>query len=152
LICIIGQIATITHEFGHAVPALLFTYDKVRITFGNVGMKTKRMKFNRLCLEIGTFQPFSGFVNWNGDKLKKWQRIVVSSGGPIISLVIGVILIVTSRNIDNYILKKLISFSGYYHIWQFICTAIPIIYPSWWYGYGGCSSDGYNIINIMKDK
>ncbi|WP_160685164.1 hypothetical protein [Clostridium sp. C2-6-12] len=57
-ICIFGQLATISHEFGHAIPALIFTKDKVKITLGNIDMKTKKININRLCIEIGTFQPF----------------------------------------------------------------------------------------------
>ncbi len=39
----------------------------------------------------------------------------------------------------------------YYHIWHFICTVIPIIYPKWWSGYGGYPSDGYNILRVIKE-
>ncbi|WP_207710255.1 hypothetical protein [Clostridium sp. C2-6-12] len=61
-------------------------------------------------------------------------------------------MIYISGNIHNNIPKRLISFSGYYHIWQFICTAIPIIYPKWWCGYGGFPSDGYNILRSIKEN
>lgn len=149
--CICGQLATISHEFGHAIPALIFTKDKVRIAFGNTGTKIKKIEFKSLSIEIGTFQPILGFVYWNGDRMRKWQSIICCAGGPFISLIIGIVLIFMSGDINNYLLKKILSWSAYYHIWQFICTAIPIIYPKWWAGYGGHTSDGYNIISIIKE-
>ena len=42
-ICILDQLATISHEFGHAIPALLFSKDKVKLTFGNTDIKEKRL-------------------------------------------------------------------------------------------------------------
>jgi hypothetical protein len=151
LICILGQLATISHEFGHAISALLLTKDKVKITFGNINIKVKKINFNRLYIEIGTFQPFLGKIEWNGDSLSKLQNIVCAAGGPAISVLIGIILICISREIDNSMLRKIISYSAYYHIWQFICTAIPIIYPRWWAGYEGYPSDGYNIVRAIKE-
>ncbi|SFC40587.1 M50 family metallopeptidase [Clostridium uliginosum] len=150
LVCIFGQLATISHEFGHAIPALVFTKDTVKITLGDNTTKTKEINFSKLCIQIGRFQPFLGFVDSNRSKLTKWQRIFTSAGGPIISLVIGVSLIFISGIINYNLLKKLISFSAYYHILQFICTALPIIYPKWWLGYGGYPSDGYNIMSNIK--
>ncbi|HLR60922.1 MAG TPA: hypothetical protein VK097_00595 [Lentibacillus sp.] len=32
------------------------------------------------------------------------------------------------------------------NLWQFICTAIPIIYPTWMGAYNGMPSDGHRII------
>ncbi|WP_102401591.1 hypothetical protein [Haloimpatiens massiliensis] len=151
LICIVGQFATISHEFGHAIPALLFTKDNVKITFGNTVRKSKKIKFNRLFIEIGTFQPFLGIVTWSGDMLSKLKIIICSACGPMTSLLIAISLIYISGGINNNMLRKLISFSAYYHIWQFIFTAIPIIYPKWWAGYGGYPSDGYNIISAIKE-
>ena len=40
---IVGQFATISHEFGHAIPALLFTKDNGIITLGNTVMKSKKL-------------------------------------------------------------------------------------------------------------
>lgn len=150
LFCIVGQFATISHEFGHAIPSLLFTKDNVKIAFGNTSIKSKKIKFNRLFIEIGTFQPLLGTVEWSNDTLSKLKIIICSACGPMISLIIAISLIYISGEIDDNNLKKLISFSAYYHIWQFICTAIPIIYPKWWAGYGGYPSDGYNIISAIK--
>ena len=152
LSCIVGQFATISHEFGHAIPALLFTNDDVKITIGNTVIKSKKIKFNRLIIEIGTCQPFLGRVEWSNHTLSKLKIIICSACGPMISLIIAISFIYLSGEIDNSILKKLISFSAYYHIWQFICTAIPIIYPKWWFGYGGYPSDGYYIISAIKKR
>ncbi len=34
---------------------------------------------------------------------------------------------------------------------QFLLTIIPIHYPSWYGGYGGRSSDGYQALQIVKE-
>ncbi|MFT8351015.1 M50 family metallopeptidase [Clostridium saccharoperbutylacetonicum] len=152
LFCIFGQLATISHEFGHAIPALLLTKDSVRIFLGNNTTEIKEISLGRLCIQIGKFQPVLGFTYWNRGKLLKWQSIVICIGGPIFSLLIGLSLLFISGVVHYYLLKKLIFFLAFYNIWQFICTAIPIIYPNWWVGYGGCRSDGYNIMSIIKNE
>ena len=92
-----------------------------------------------------------GFTYWNGSKLSKWQSIIVSAGGPIFSLLIGLSLIFISGVVNYNLLKKLISF------WRTIIYGNSyvqhlIIYPKWWSGYGGYHSDGYSIMSIIKNE
>ncbi len=62
------------------------------------------------------------------------------------------------RNIENkllveiVLLKKVINFAGVYLLYQFISTAIPIIYPKWWPGYSDYSSDGYQVLKLIKSN
>ncbi|MCB2299582.1 hypothetical protein [Clostridium tagluense] len=151
LFLIISQLATISHEFGHAIPTLIFTRDKVNIILGTNSAKTKIIKFSKLNIELRGFSPFVGFVNWSTDKMTKTQTIIVYAGGPIVSLIVTISLFIFSGTISNYVLKPIIDFSAYYHLYQFIITSIPIIYPKWWVGYGGYSSDGYNILRLVKN-
>jgi hypothetical protein len=62
----------------------------------------------------------------------------------------GVCLILISKTIAHHLLKQIIIFSGYYNVWQFIVTSIPMVYPKWWGGYAGHSSDGYKILRLIK--
>ncbi len=150
LLIIVSQSATISHELGHAITALIFTEDNVKVTLGKNKTESKKISFKRLYIELKGFQPFLGFVQWNSSKITKFQKIMITAGGPIASLIIGVILIIISRVIKFQLLKQVITFSAYYHIWQVIITSIPIVYPKWWFGYEGHSSDGYKILRLIK--
>lgn len=150
LLLVISQLATITHELGHALPALIFTKDNVKITLGKRNKKTKQFNLGKINIEFMGFSPFTGFIYCNSNKLNKIQNIIISIGGPVVSLIIGIILLIISRNISYSFLKQSAVFSAYYHIYQFIITIIPIVYPRWWYGYSGCPSDGYRILKLIK--
>jgi hypothetical protein len=52
LFMIIGQLATIAHEFGHAIPALIFSKDKVKIILGIEGSRTRSISVGRLDIEL----------------------------------------------------------------------------------------------------
>lgn len=150
LFVVISQLATITHEFGHAIPALIFTRDKVKITLGRKNNKAKKISLGRLNIELRGFNPFLGLVYWNVKEMTKSQKIVATIGGPIISLIIGACLIFISRSTTNHLIKQVTNFSANYYFIQFIITAIPIIYPKWFVGYGDLPSDGYRIFNLIK--
>lgn len=151
LFLIISQLATISHEFGHAMPALIFTRDTINVTFGANSAKSKIIKFSKLNIKLGGFSPCVGFVNWSTNKMTKAQTIIVLAGGPIVSLIVTISLFTFSGAISNYVLKQIINFSAYYHLYQFILTSIPIIYPKWWVGYSGYPSDGYQILQLIKN-
>ncbi len=146
------QITTITHELGHALSALILTKENVKITLGRNNERLKRIGLRRLDIELKGFDPFTGFVHLKESKLTKFQKIMFYAGGPIVSLVFGIVLLLTSRTIEHKLLKQIIIFLGNYQLFQLICTSIPITYPKWWGGYGGHSSDGYNILKLMKDN
>ena len=150
LFVVVSQLATITHEFGHAIPALIFTKDKVKITLGRENNKGKKLSLGRLNAEVRGFNPFLGFVHWNGEEMTKSQRIAATIGGPIISLILGGCLIFISRGTTSHSIKQITNFSANYYFSQFIITAIPIIYPKCFGGYGDMPSDGYRILKIIK--
>ncbi len=155
LFLMIFQISTIVHEFGHALPALILTKENVKITLGRNKEKLKRIRFRRLDIELKGFNPMIGFVHWNESKLTKFQRIMILAGGPIVSLVLGIVLLLISRNIEDkllieiILLKEMIILAGNYQLYTFIGTSIPVIYPEW-SGYGGYPSDGYQVLKLMK--
>lgn len=149
---VVTQITIITHELGHALPALILTKGNVKLTLGRNNEKLKRIRLRRLDIEFKGFDPFTGFVHWTDSKLTKFQKIVILAGGPIVSLVFGILLLLISRSVEHKLLKQIILFSGIYQLYQLICTSIPIVYPKWWGGYGGHSSDGYKILKLMKSN
>ena len=156
LFFMIFQISTIIHEIGHALPALILTKENVKLTLGKNNKKLIKTSFRRLDIEIKGLNLFTGFVYWNESKLTKSQKILILAGGPIVSLVFGIMLLLISKNMENQLLleriflKEMINLAGNYQLVTFIATAIPIIYPKWWAGYGGHPSDGYQILRLMK--
>lgn len=152
LFLVISQISTISHEFGHAIPALIFSKEEVKITFGIDNGKLKNIIIGKLNIELRGFSPFVGFVCWNSNIMTKGQRIVATAGGPIVSLIIGICLLIFTDLTSSSIIKQIIVFSAYYHLYQFAVTSIPIIYPKWWAGYGGYSSDGYKVLQLARQR
>jgi hypothetical protein len=151
LILVIGQLATITHEFGHAIPVLVFTKSKVKIILGKNSTKSKIINFKRLNIAIGGFSPFTGFVHWNASEMTKIQKLIATVGGPIVSLIIAIFLYLLSINVKHNIVSQILYGSAGYNLIQFIITIIPITYPTWWGEYRGHKSDGYKALLLIKN-
>lgn len=150
-IVIVFQLTTIIHELGHAIPARVFTKDKVTIYLG-VGNSKRNFNIGDLQVVLRGFHPFTGFALWNGDKLTRLGKVLSTLGGPLISLIVGIGLFLLTRKVSHTILNNLGTFMSYYNLLQFIVTAIPIKYPSWWGAYGGITSDGYKALQVLKEK
>lgn len=150
LFILIVQISTITHELGHVLSALILTKENVKMTLGRNNETLKKIRLRRLAIELRGFHPFLGYVYLNESKLTRFQRMMIYAGGPIVSLVLGIVLSLISRNLEHELLKDIILFSGNYQLHQLVWTSIPIVYPKWLGGYGGYSSDGHNILKLIK--
>lgn len=148
---IIFQLTTIIHELGHAVPARIFSKDKVTIYLG-VGNSKRNFKIGGLQVVFRGFHPFTGFALWNGDKLTRIGKFLSTLGGPLISLMVGMGSLLIAGKMSNTIYNNLFILIAYYNLFQFIVTVIPIKYPSWWGAYGGVTSDGYKALAILKEE
>ena len=155
------QFSTIIHELGHAILALLLTKEKVKITLGKLGKNNKnlgKISLGRLDIELKGFNPLIGLVNFEESNITNFKSIIILATGPIVSLVLGIILLFMSRNMGNkllletILLKEMFIFAGNYQLFTFISTSIPIIYPNWWIGYANRPSDGYQILNLIKNN
>ena len=158
LFYMIFLLSTIIHEFGHALPALILTKENVKIILGKNTEKSKKISLSRLIIKFRAFNPFVGFTYWDESELTRFKKIVILAGGPIFSLVFAIVFLLVGRKIENkllveiVLLKKVINFAGVYLLYQFISTAIPIIYPKWWPGYSDYSSDGYQVLKLIKSN
>jgi hypothetical protein len=148
---IVFQLTTIIHELGHAIPARIFSKDKVTIYIG-VGNSKRNFKIGNLKVLFRGFHPFTGFASWDGNKLTRFGKIVATLGGPLVSLMVGMGSLLIAGKIANNALNNLFTFIAYYNLFQFIITAIPFKYPSWWGAYGGTTSDGYKVLTLLKEK
>lgn len=89
----IRSLTTLVHEMGHAIPALLFTKDTVKVYIGTYGDISKGLN-----LVIGRFQIFFHFnpFDWKiGMCTHKgtdefWHNVFIIIGGPIASLFISI--------------------------------------------------------------
>lgn len=153
----IFQVSTIIHEFGHALPALILTKENVKIILGRNNGKLKKVSLRRLDIHLKGFNPFTGFACWDQFKLTRFKKIVILAGGPIFSLIFGIVLLLIGRNVRDdkllmgaIFLKEMIILGRNIQLATFILTSIPIIYPKLWVGYGKYPSDGYQIFKLMK--
>lgn len=146
---LIIQLATFFHELGHAIPAVLFSNDKVKMVLGNK-RTNKSLKINKLSINIRSFEPFTGFVCYNAKNIKKAQIMIICIGGPITSLLIGIISFILSNLILNKMGSELLIFSSIYNVFLFLISIIPITYPNWIGKLGGHLSDGYKAMRVNK--
>ena len=156
LFYMIFLISTIIHELGHALPALILTRDNVKIILGRNNERLKKVSLKRLDIHLKGFNPFIGFVYWDEPKLTNFKKILILAGGPIFSLIFGIVLLFISRNMESkllvgiILLKQMIILAGNYQLYTFVSTSVPIIYPKWWVGYAGYPSDGYQVLQLIK--
>jgi len=86
-------VTTFFHEMGHAIPALMFTKKDVTVYVGSYGDVSKSMYlvFGRLkmYLKANIFEWQIGLCTSQGAK-KIWQRVLITLGGPIASVLIAI--------------------------------------------------------------
>lgn len=146
------------HELSHAIPALLFTKDKVQIYVG-----TKNTNYsNRFPLKLGRLniyvKPRFFYVNIGGfctysPKVTVNQRIIIILCGTIVTMLIATILLYFAFFYDLHGLIKVIT------IVFFSVSLISLIYnlrPRYnavLHKDGTLSyTDGYNIVRLLKMK
>ena len=147
-------ILTFLHELGHAAFALILTKDQVCIEIGNRNLSIEK-KIGRLIFK------FKGYKNWVDINFgltrykipkSKAYRIAIVLGGPLSSLAIfllSILILLFIHNLD-FIIKVILRSISIYSLCQFLTTILPINYK---FGpYNSLSSDGYKILQILKEK
>lgn len=146
------QISTFLHELGHCLPVLAFTKNKAVVILGHGRTKVSFI-IRRLHVHLRGFAPWIGFMTVGEDVvLTKPLSLLSSLGGPMISLVIGTSAFLFRLHADGVVLYSVLSVVGLYNWCLFLCTAMPIVYPEWWLGYGGRPSDGYRVFRLITGK
>ncbi|MHC1684133.1 MAG: hypothetical protein AB6733_14455 [Clostridiaceae bacterium] len=152
VILLMTQVSNIIHELGHAIPALLFSRDKVTIVVGRNNEKIVKFKIKRLTFIFRGYNFIFSATDYKTIYMKPKQQIATFAGGPVISFIFGESLSLIGRSITNDIVKNIVIIIAYYFIFQFVATIIPVIYPKWFLGYGGYPSDGYKISTVIKNN
>lgn len=163
---VIGPVETLLHELGHAIVNHAQTHQPVHVYLGfippydQLGDSTLRPHRTWVVtLRNITFylQPFSGPVGFTYWEAEAPDPIWTYLTGPLVSLILGIIFsIITllSRSHTH-------SFSILYYVWQvaaicafahFALTLIPMRYPSWFGQYAGLPSDGYKLLQFLRNR
>jgi tetratricopeptide (TPR) repeat protein len=150
-------ITTFFHETGHAIPALIFTREKVTIYLGSYGDEVKSVKLN-LSKKIIVYFKFNPF-KWKTGMVRHaplgnvfYQNLLILIMGPLMSLLIASIALWIVFEFDFNGFLKLFSFA-------FFCSAVldllntypsptPIVTVSGSVTY----CDGYQIAQLFKFK
>jgi len=146
-------ISTTVHELGHAIPSLMYTDGEVKIHVGSygderskkiqIGRFTAFFKFNPLRLNMGLCQS-------EGQRTIA-QNIRIVLGGPLASLLLGVVLLLPLWLIPMpqelvTVLMALI-LSG---VWDFFVNIIPMQQSVRLYNGSYIFNDGQQLLHYMK--
>ncbi|EKO3895858.1 hypothetical protein P0F23_003333 [Vibrio metschnikovii] len=134
------------HELGHATPQLL-TGHAVEIRLGS-GSNAKEFRVGKLKLLITPLSMNVGFASIERDVSKNLQAVSLLMG-PVVSLILCIGLYLLSRYQLPYLAQFLVNFGLYYSLFQFLCTSIPIYYPSYFGTYEGMPSDGRQLLELL---
>ncbi|WP_099609964.1 hypothetical protein [Vibrio fujianensis] len=134
------------HELGHATPQLL-TGHAVEIRLGS-GSNAKEFRVGKLKLLITPLSMNVGFASIERDVSKNLQAVSLLMG-PVVSLILCIGLYLLSRYQLPYLAQFLVNFGLYYSLFQFLCTSIPIYYPSYFGAYEGMPSDGRQLLELL---
>ncbi|HLR43223.1 MAG TPA: hypothetical protein VK067_08310 [Pseudogracilibacillus sp.] len=142
-------ICVLLHEVGHGIGLSTSSNAHVHIY---LGLKSKSNKEN---FQIGRMHfhlqwSYIGFVSWD-KMLSKREKAFALAGGLIMSLILALLCGIIAL-VFNGKLQTLFGWTSTFNFIQFLVTIIPIRYPQWMGGYSGLSSDGLQLLKILKDE
>ena len=97
---------------------------------------------------MGYKNPFFGCVKSNYYGKNSLVNLLISLGGPFISLLCFLILLIIKI---NYSVPNYFDIALYGSLIQFLITIIPIKYPKYVFGYSGHKSDGLRVLKLLQD-
>jgi len=154
MVMILRSFTTLFHELGHAIPALTFSSDKVKVYIGTYGSTDQVLP-----LKMGRLEIYFKFniLAWNtgmcshGRTQGLWKNFIIVLGGPVASLLISVPLFVF---LINNAINPLISFGIAIFIMaaslDFISNLIPMGKQINLDGGSAIFNDGMQLILLFK--
>ena len=147
------SITTLIHELGHAIPSLFFTKEEVIICVGSYENLTKSQG-----IQFGRLKVFFtlNLFNWNsGLCLHKgvtsfFQKFLIILGGPLASLLIGLLMIFGIRN--GWVQESLVvvpMFLLVSALWDFISNILPHSQPLVTHNGNVVYNDGYQLKQLL---
>ncbi|ANE43799.1 hypothetical protein [Deinococcus puniceus] len=144
-------ISALIHELGHAALPLIATKNHVVIGLGAPSKhRIFTVSFGRLKVEMTPLFFWSGFCAFG--PLKPNHLLVALLAGPLISL--------AALLISGVLYGQAVA-GGQRMVWQacmtvffvqFMITALPITYPNWFDARADSSSDGKQILGLLKER
>ncbi len=160
LVCLVLVTRPMTvffHEFGHAIPAILLTKQKVSIYIGSHGDPNKSLKLSTRIIEIYfRYNPFSwrlGLCVPSAKSVSVNRQIIYTLAGPFTSLIIAVVAcyFTFSYNLHGFLKLFLIVFLGSAFL-DLLVNIIPNQTPIKLYDGTITHNDGYNLRRLFYYK
>ena len=155
MIMIVRSLTTLFHELGHAIPALIFTKDQVKVFVGSHGAN------EHPSLQLGRFQIYfkMSLLDWNIGMCESqrisnfWKRFFIIIGGPIASLCVSIPLYLLLMN-DGlpYYLRFLLFVFLIAAAIDFFINIIPMSRSFRTHKGSIIYNDGYNLIALLARK
>lgn len=156
IIVVLSRIITTTiHELGHAIPSLLFTQGDVEIHVGSFGDDKDSFK-----IDLGRFKAFFklNLLHWNiglcsrKENTSLFHSIIIVLGGPVFSLMTGVILYFI---LQSYLWSEGMTFIFVFFIvssvYDFLANIIPMNTPILMADGSVTYNDGSQFLKMLKD-
>jgi len=145
-------VSVLLHEVGHAIGVIIFSKEKSHVYLGSKNdLNKENFQIGRIHFHIN-WAYFGFCAVKNRTPFSKFQSIMFSVGGPIVSLLLFVTSYLVIAEVTHYEIKNFLIGIAYFNLFMFICTSFPIRYPNWFKPYAGLPSDGYQIFTLLKGK
>ena len=145
-------ITTFLHECRHTLAVLALTDRDATILLGG-RRKSLKWQWGKLTVVIRWFTGFVGFTKYDQEGLTSRQILWITLAGPLVSLLLTVVcagLASAWNNAEWFLqLMKMIAYAAFA---QFLFTILPLRYPRWLLAYGGKTSDGWRILQLLRGK
>ncbi|KMN38568.1 hypothetical protein VK91_17160 [Lysinibacillus sp. LK3] len=133
LLYVVGiPISTLLHEIGHTLGVIVCSKERVHVYLGAKHLP-ENLRIGRIHFHI-RWGLFGFCTPQQGSSLTRKQSLGFIAGGPIMTLAV---LLFASY------LARYFAALFYLNTFQFLATAVPLIYPKWYKPYAGLPSDGY---------
>lgn len=144
-------ICSLLHEMGHALPALLFTKDRVRVQSG-IGEATVSFQLGRLKIVPIFSSAYNGFCEFSLQDLNSKQLALITLCGPIASGILAGISIACLINPWMIpILRGIFAIFFYANLRIFLTSIIPAYHTTPRNAPEG-ASDGLRFLEYMRGQ
>jgi len=157
ILLVLFPLSLFIHETGHALGVILANqHAKANVYLGGTNEENK-LKFKVGRIHFYLTLAFSGFCFIaNREELPPFttrQRLMLLSGGPIISLVTCLLLFLFAYlSIEYRSLSLWLEKAAFVNFIIFISTCLPYKYPAAFKYIGGFPTDGLQILNLLRER
>ncbi|WP_083225252.1 MULTISPECIES: hypothetical protein [Lysinibacillus] len=150
LLYVVGiPISTLLHEIGHALGVIVCSKERAHVYLGAKNLP-ENLRIGRIHFHI-RWGLFGFCTPQKGSSLTRKQSLGFIAGGPIMTLAVLLFASYLARYFAAYAgIHYFFNSLFYLNTFQFLATAVPLIYPKWYKPYAGLPSDGYQMLSLLK--